>query len=115
MPGQRLFQFVGSADNHTGTQWPYEFPSKIRQRPVIPEDMSLVPEQDFLVANVIIDGHIIKKNLQHAGKDIQWLNKQMHAQNISNLREVLLATCDMHNQVTFYQKTHQKMTSDILD
>ena len=31
MPGQRLFQFVGSADNHTGTQWPYEFPSKIRQ------------------------------------------------------------------------------------
>ena len=82
---------------------------------VIPEDMSMTPEQEFLVANVIIDGHIMEKNLQHAGKDIQWLNKQMHAQNISNLREVLLATCDMHNQVTFYQKTHQKMTSDILD
>ena len=91
------------------------FLPKSDKRPVTPKDMSLVPEQDFLVANVIIDGHIIKKNLQHAGKDIQWLNKQMHAQNISNLREVLLATCDMHNQVTFYQKTHQKMTSDILD
>ena len=91
------------------------FLPKSDKRPVTPKDMSLVPEQDFLVANVIIDGHIIKKNLQHAGKDIQWLNKQMHAQNISNLREVLLATCDMHNHVTFYQKTHQKMTSDILD
>ena len=91
------------------------FLPKSDKRPVTPKDMSLVPEQDFLVANVIIDGHIIKKNLQHAGKDIQWLNKQMHAQNISNLREVLLATCDMHNQVTFYQKTHQKMTNDILD
>lgn len=91
------------------------FLPKSDKRPVTPKDMSLVPEQDFLVANVIIDGHIIKKNLQHAGKDIQWLNKQMHAQNIPNLREVLLATCDMHNQVTFYQKTHQKMTSDILD
>lgn len=91
------------------------FLPKSDKRPVTPKDMDLVPEQDFLVANVIIDGHIIKKNLQHAGKDIQWLNKQMHAQNISNLREVLLATCDMHNQVTFYQKTHQKMTSDILD
>ena len=91
------------------------FLPKSDKRPVTPKDMNLVPEQDFLVANVIIDGHIIKKNLQHAGKDIQWLNKQMHAQNISNLREVLLATCDMNNQVTFYQKTHQEMTSDILD
>ena len=91
------------------------FLPKSDKRPVIPEDMSMTPEQEFLVANVIIDGHIMEKNLQHAGKDIQWLNKQMHAQNISNLREVLLATCDMHNQVTFYQKTHQKMTSDILD
>ncbi|MFQ9389820.1 MAG: DUF421 domain-containing protein [Coprococcus sp.] len=83
--------------------------------PSFPEDMSMTPEQEFLVANVIIDGHIMEKNLQHAGKDIQWLNKQMHTQNISNLREVLLATCDMHNQVTFYQKTHQEMTRDILD
>ena len=62
------------------------FLPKSDKRPVTPKDMDLVPEQDFLVANVIIDGHIIKKNLQHAGKDIQWLNKQMHAQNISNLR-----------------------------
>ena len=80
------------------------FLPKSDKRPVIPEDMSM-----------IIDGHIMEKNLQHAGKDIQWLNKQMHAQNISNLREVLLATCDMNNQVTFYQKTHQEMTRDILD
>ena len=84
------------------------FLPKSDKRPVTPKDMSLVPEQDFLVANVIIDGHIIKKNLQHAGKDIQWLNKQMHAQNISNLREVLLATCDMHNQVTSIRKPIKK-------
>ena len=63
------------------------FLPKSDKRPVIPEDMSMTPEQEFLVANVIIDGHIMEKNLQHAGKDIQWLNKQMHAQNISNLRE----------------------------
>ena len=61
MPGQQLFQFVGSADNHTGTQWPYEFPSKSDKRPSFPEDMSMTPEQEFLVANVIIDGHIMEK------------------------------------------------------
>ena len=76
---------------------------------------SMAPEQEFLVANVIIDGHIMEKNLQHAGKDTQWLNKQMQIRNISNLGDILLATCDLNNQVTFYRKTHQEMTRDILD
>ena len=57
----------------------------------------------------------MEKNLQHAGKDTQWLNKQMQIRNISNLGDILLATCDLNNQVTFYQKTHQEMTRDILD
>lgn len=91
------------------------FLPKSEKRPVIPEDLTLAPEQEFLVANVIIDGHIIEKNLQHAGKDTQWLNKQMQIRNISNLGDILLATCDLNNQVTFYQKTHQEMTRDILD
>ena len=91
------------------------FLPKSEKRPVIPEDLTLAPEQEFLVANVIIDSHIMEKNLQHAGKDIQWLNKQMQIRNISNLGDILLATCDLNNQVTFYQKTHQEMTRDILD
>ena len=91
------------------------FLPKSEKRPVIPEDLTLAPEQEFLVANVIIDGHIMEKNLQHAGKDTQWLNKQMQIRNISNLGDILLATCDLNNQVTFYQKTHQEMTRDILD
>ena len=91
------------------------FLPKSEKRPVIPEDLTLTPEQEFLVANVIIDGHIMEKNLQHAGKDTQWLNKQMQIRNISNLGDILLATCDLNNQVTFYQKTHQEMTRDILD
>ena len=91
------------------------FLPKSEKRPVIPEDLTLAPEQEFLVANVIIDGHIMEKNLQHAGKDTLWLNKQMQIRNISNLGDILLATCDLNNQVTFYQKTHQEMTRDILD
>ena len=91
------------------------FLPKSEKRPVIPEDLTLAPKQEFLVANVIIDGHIMEKNLQHAGKDTQWLNKQMQIRNISNLGDILLATCNLNNQVTFYQKTHQEMTRDILD
>lgn len=91
------------------------FLPKSDKRPVIPADMQLKPEQEFLVANVIIDGHIMEENLHHAGKDTNWLCKQMHSQNIHDIREVVLATCDMQNNITFYPRTHKQMTKDVLD
>jgi uncharacterized membrane protein YcaP (DUF421 family) len=91
------------------------FLPKSDKRPVNPYDMSLHPEQDFLVANVIIDGHVMEENLKHTGKDTHWLFKQMNSQNIRDVREVLLATCDMQNKITFYPKTHQPMDKDVLD
>ncbi len=91
------------------------FLPKSDKRPVIPADMQLKPEQEFLVANVIIDGHVMEENLLHAGKDTNWLYKQMHAQNIRDIREVVLATCDMQNNITFYPRTHQTMTKDVLN
>ena len=69
----------------------------------------------FLVANVIIDGHVMEDNLLHAGKNKNWLFMQMNSQNIRDVREVLLATCDMQNKITFYPKTHKEMTKDVLD
>lgn len=91
------------------------FLPKSDKRPVNPSDLQLTPQQDFLVANVIIDGHVMEENLLHAGKDKNWLFKQMNSQNIRDVREVLLATCDMQNKITFYPKTHKEMTKDVLD
>ena len=90
------------------------FLPKADKRPVNPQDLSLTPQPEFLVANIIIDGHLMEKNLQHTGKDIHWLEKQMHAQNIAGLEDVLLATCDINNQVTFYPKVSIKNNKDIL-
>lgn len=91
------------------------FLPKSDKRPVNPCDLNLTPQQDYLVANVIIDGHIMERNLIHSGKDKNWLFKQMNTQNIRDVREVLLATCDMQNHITFYPKTHEEMTKDVLD
>lgn len=91
------------------------FLPKSDKRPVNPGDLQLTPGQDFLVANVIIDGHVMEENLMHSGKDRNWLFKQMNSQNIRDVREVLLATCDMQNKITFYPKTHKEMTKDVLD
>ena len=45
------------------------FLPKATDRPMIPADINLNPSQDFMVANVIIDGKLMQKNLQHTGKD----------------------------------------------
>lgn len=64
----------------------------------------LSPTQDFLVAHVVIDGHIMTKNLKHTGHDERWLKNQLKAHGISDIREIFLATCDIKNTVQVYKK-----------
>lgn len=83
-------------------------------RPVIGKDLNLTPSQDYLVANVIIDGNIMQKNLEHTGHNETWLYKQLKAQDITNLKDVLLATCDSNNILRVYKKVTNDMKKDIL-
>ncbi|MGN0354804.1 MAG: DUF421 domain-containing protein [Muricoprocola sp.] len=90
------------------------FLPKVSDRPMTPSDMNLSPKQDYMVANVILDGNIMKKNLQHIGKDEKWLLNQIKAQGADGVEEVLLATCDREDQVSVFLKDFQKETKDIL-
>lgn len=90
------------------------FLPKVSDRPVTPSDMQLTPEQDYMVANVILDGKIMKKNLQHTGKDEKWLMQQIKGQGASRVEDILLATCDRSNQVTVFLKINKSKTKDIL-
>jgi uncharacterized membrane protein YcaP (DUF421 family) len=57
------------------------------------------------MSNVIIDGKILKNNLQWAGKNEIWLEKQLSAQGIKDIKEVMLATCDStDSQLNIYVK-----------
>ena len=87
---------------------------KVSDRPVTPSDMELSPEQDYMVANVILDGKIMKKNLQHSGKDEKWLLQQIKGQGADKVEDVLLATSDRSNQVTVFLKSNMDKTKDIL-
>lgn len=90
------------------------FLPKATDRPVTPSDMQLSPEQDFMVANVILDGRIMKENLKHTGKDEKWLQNQIKGQGAKKAEDVLLATCDASGKVTVYLKEHQKEAVDVL-
>jgi uncharacterized membrane protein YcaP (DUF421 family) len=85
-------------------------------RPVTPSDLNLNPTQEFPLASVIIDGHILKENLRSTGKDENWIAKQLTSQGVKDIREVMLATCDNSgNPLNVYVKLHKKMSDDIFE
>lgn len=62
--------------------------------PVTPENMNIpVPEQDVF-ANIIIDGKLMKENMSQMNVDEKWLHNELHKNNISAVKDVLLASCD---------------------
>jgi uncharacterized membrane protein YcaP (DUF421 family) len=85
------------------------------QRPIIGNDLDIKPTQDMLVSNVIIDGKIMKGNLQHTGKNDKWLMDQLKKFDIKDISEVFLATCDLNNKLQVYKKHNQKIKLDIFD
>lgn len=89
------------------------FLPKVSDRPATPSDLGLSPEQDYMVANVILDGKIMEKNLRHTGNNEKWLLSQIKGQGADRVEDVLLATCDLNNQVTVFLKENQKEAGDI--
>ena len=90
------------------------FLPKSGNRPLTPGDMRFTPKRDALVANVIIDGHIMPKNLKASGKDERWLDNQLKTYGISDIKEVFLATCDLNQQFTVYTYTKDEIPPDML-
>lgn len=90
------------------------FLPKASERPITPADMNLSAQQDYVVANVIVDGKIIEQNLRHTGNDEKWLKNQIKGQGAKQVEDVLLATCDSSNQVTVFLKEHRKEVKNIL-
>lgn len=78
-----------------------------------PSDMNLSPQQDFMVANVIVDGKVMKENLRHTGNDEKWLNSQIKGQGAKQIEDILLATCDSNNQLTVFMKENKKKAKDV--
>ena len=90
------------------------FLPKVSDRPVTPSDLGLTPSQDYMVANVILDGRIMQENLRHTGKDETWLRRQIRGQGAVTVEDVLLATCDISNHVTVFLKNSGEDTKEIL-
>ncbi|CRZ34216.1 uncharacterized membrane protein YcaP (DUF421 family) [Herbinix hemicellulosilytica] len=89
---------------------------KSAKRPLTPSDINLNPVQSKPMANVIIDGHILKGNLQSTGKDETWLIKRIQQKGVLDIKEIILATYDStKDDINIYLKSHKKMKNDIFE
>ena len=91
------------------------FLPKAEERPVTPTDLKLTPESEDLTAVLVLDGHIMEHNLHHSGKEKKWLTAQLSALGFPDVKDVLLATCDLNNKLTVFAKCKDEHSEDILD
>lgn len=83
-------------------------------RPATPKDLGIKPAQEEIFANIIVDGHILKENLKHVGRDQNWLNQQLDGKNIKKLEDVFLAICDKQGNFYVFPKMEHLVDKDIL-
>ena len=73
------------------------------KRPLTPEDMSITPEQERPVHQLILNGKVLEKNIKQLGYNRQWLDLRLHEQNAPAVDEIVLAICDDKGNVTIYR------------
>ena len=85
-------------------------------RPLAPEDINISPVQSSPMANIIIDGKIMKGNLKSTGKDENWVRKRLKQKGITDIGEIILATFDnSKDDINVYVKYHKKYRNDIFE
>lgn len=73
------------------------------KRPANPEDMGLLPEEEYVNTEVIMDGRILDENLKRMGLDRIWLQRQLKDQGNKKVKEIFLGVCDKNNKLTLFQ------------
>ena len=78
------------------------------QRPAMPNDMNLTPEQELLSTELIMDDRILEDNLKRMGLNLTWLNKRLKQRHVYSPQDVFLAVCDRNLKFVLYEKTPTK-------
>lgn len=72
------------------------------KRPVTPNDMQMMPQQDYIYTEVIMDGRILEGNLKKIGLDTVWLSRELEKQGYRSAKEIYLGLCDKENKLSLF-------------
>ncbi len=78
------------------------FLPKSQYRPATCHDLKIKTDYEGLVANLVIDGKIMKEHLKTIKHDEKWLMARLKKEGYDNLEDVLLAICDTKEKLTVY-------------
>ena len=78
------------------------------------KDLKLKKEKDNLVSNIIIDGKLMKKNIEATDQNISWFQKQLTKMGYTSYENILLATYS-NNKIKIYKKNINLETVNCLE
>jgi Predicted membrane protein len=81
---------------------------KSQKRPLNPEDMSLTTKYEGLALDMIVDGRIIKNNLEKANLDENWLKTELAKLGIQRIEDVFFASLDTDGNLYYQEKIKQR-------
>ena len=84
-------------------------------KPVTLQDINIKKVNSGLCANVLIDGKIMKRNLDNMNKNENWLKHELKIKGYDDLSKILLVTLDNNNQIRIYKKEKEINLGDILE
>ena len=76
---------------------------KSKYRTLNTSDMNLKVKEEGLCRNIIIDGKIMKENLNSIGKNKDWVFQQLKVKGYNSLSKILLMTIDGKDNVKVYE------------
>ena len=79
------------------------FELKEKEKPSTKKDMGIKTNNKGLVYNLIIDGEIVKDNLEHIKKTEKWLKHELKILG-KNEKDILLLTIDGNEKINIYSK-----------
>jgi len=91
------------------------FMPKAKYKPLLVKDMNIKSEPDIMYANVIIDGEIMKKNLELIDKDSNWLLNKLKDMGHQNIKNILLCICDINGNLKIFEPNYDVQSLDILE
>ena len=83
--------------------------------PLVKKDMNLKINKTSLVANVIIDSKIMINNLENMNKDATWLKKQLKEKGYKDMKKIILATLDIDEKLTVFEKNNKEKVLNVLE
>ncbi|WP_339186962.1 DUF421 domain-containing protein [Paenibacillus sp. FSL R5-0490] len=84
---------------------------KPENQPVTAKDMHMHPPKSKLMTEIIIDGLLIKQNLEERNKDTNWLSEQLKKQNIT-IQDIAFAAI-LPNDKLYVDLFEDKITEKI--